>query len=1164
MAINKRKVLDGARKHAQKGAKQKALKEYNKLVQADPRDAKLLLEIGDVYRRWGQAEEAVAQYTKVANQYKQDGFDARAVAVLKQILNLDPKRYTAHVSLAELYQRMGLDSDAVAALRTAADGYYREGRRKEALELLRKMAALDPANTTSRLKVADLLHQEAMDDDAVAEYRAIVDELKRQGANEQVCVVQERILELRDDDVDTLTALAQNLSDLGRPERAEPFAVRALAQAGEPAQFELLAGIYKSLGNDVKLVEVTRKLAAYYKGRGDDDNAREVLQRLPPESVMDGPALGDDRSDLDRSEVDDAEIGDDELLDDEEFLVTDATDQSEAQTLIHDSSTSADELVGMGVSEDDLPEGDPEQLFAEASVYLRYGKRVQAIASLRSALRQEPDHRGVLEKLGEAYAEEGRDDDAIGCWQQAAEIARADIDVESFTVLRDRIGALDAQAAAEMEPMAEQAGAGVEVSEADAEDGADEVEDDLGFEIDVSETEGFSVDAADETVLGDASDDEFEIDLDAEMGVEDDADASPSANEAAAALADDAVAVEDGEDLEGFAFDDAPGLDVDVDLDDGAEDAPPAVVSSEEDEIEIDFDDAADDLGVAVDHAVEADEASAQTSSEYGQSTTTAAQVREDLEEAEFYLQQGLEGEAEGLYQRILEVAPNHPTALLKLGELVAQRGEDPGAVTDPGFAAQPDETVDPTDDGVDDALVAEDDVEVEAASSDLDEDASVDDDLVDALACDTDDDEAAGDAAASDSDQEEADGWSPPELSDDLAAVLAEAEAAVDAASESQEMEVAVAAPADEETERQLAVGVDPAIGDQLGDDATEVEAVGLVNEAGADTHFLAEPVQAEPDPSRAFADDTMPMADSTPSAPGDALAESSRTVGGGDEATFDLAAELADVFEDANAVESAEPAEARAESTVEDGFESLFADFKKGVSATLDDGDYDTRFDLGIAYREMGLFDDAIGEFTACLGSADRKFESLHMMALCAMELDRHADAVSHLEQALATGDLPDARIAALQFDLGRAHGRAGDAAAARRALETVERIDPGFPGLGDEIARLDQTGSSEDGPVELDTPSEEFESFTDLMGDDDDEPGFEAEAEPEPETFESFDDVIADAEAADSVAELADAAEVGDEPLTLSDPIVEADDQPEPERPAAGRKKKKISFV
>ena len=59
VAINKRKVLDAARRHAQKGAKQKALREYGKLIAADPRDAKLLLEMGDVHRRWGQLDEAV-------------------------------------------------------------------------------------------------------------------------------------------------------------------------------------------------------------------------------------------------------------------------------------------------------------------------------------------------------------------------------------------------------------------------------------------------------------------------------------------------------------------------------------------------------------------------------------------------------------------------------------------------------------------------------------------------------------------------------------------------------------------------------------------------------------------------------------------------------------------------------------------------------------------------------------------------------------------------------------------------------------------------------------------------------------------------------------------------------------------------------------------------
>ena len=60
MAPNKRKMLEAARKYAQKGAQDRALKEYEQLLKLDPRDAKLRLESGDAHRRWGQVEEAIA------------------------------------------------------------------------------------------------------------------------------------------------------------------------------------------------------------------------------------------------------------------------------------------------------------------------------------------------------------------------------------------------------------------------------------------------------------------------------------------------------------------------------------------------------------------------------------------------------------------------------------------------------------------------------------------------------------------------------------------------------------------------------------------------------------------------------------------------------------------------------------------------------------------------------------------------------------------------------------------------------------------------------------------------------------------------------------------------------------------------------------------------
>ena len=100
MAINKRKILQSAQKHLQKGALDRALKEYKTLVEADPRDANVRLKVGDIYLRQGKTDEAVAAYLKVAQQFMKDGFDAKAVALYKQIGKIDPKRFDIYVPLA--------------------------------------------------------------------------------------------------------------------------------------------------------------------------------------------------------------------------------------------------------------------------------------------------------------------------------------------------------------------------------------------------------------------------------------------------------------------------------------------------------------------------------------------------------------------------------------------------------------------------------------------------------------------------------------------------------------------------------------------------------------------------------------------------------------------------------------------------------------------------------------------------------------------------------------------------------------------------------------------------------------------------------------------------------------------------------------------------------
>lgn len=349
MAADKRKILEAARKHAQKGAKEKALKEFGKLLKLDPRDSKVRLEMGDTYRRWGQVTEAVEAYSVVADQFMHEGFDARAVAVFKQIQNLQPQTFTYYEPLAELYQRMGLTAEAIGCLESAAESHRAAGKKQEALGLLRKMAAIDPSNTTSRIKVADLLQQEGMKEEAVSEYDAVVTELNLQGDTETVAKLFERILEIKPERIETLVLYARNLIDRGSAQRAEALAIRALELDRSPEQFELLADVYRMEQREEELVALYRELAGIYRERGDEERTREILQRhvpldqigstdTPNGYISEDENLGERESFLDELSIgDETTLLDGDLLSDTSLLVSD--DDSEFGMLSRDGDS---------------------------------------------------------------------------------------------------------------------------------------------------------------------------------------------------------------------------------------------------------------------------------------------------------------------------------------------------------------------------------------------------------------------------------------------------------------------------------------------------------------------------------------------------------------------------------------------------------------------------------------------------------------------------------------------------------------------------------------------------------------------------------------------------------------------------------------------------------
>jgi cytochrome c-type biogenesis protein CcmH/NrfG len=104
------KLVDRPRELASKGKLDKAIAEYEKVVAADPGDARSWLALADLHVKQGSVDEAAAAYREVATAYHRDGMYLKAIAVYKQILVIVPADGDAQAKLAALHRELGLDA----------------------------------------------------------------------------------------------------------------------------------------------------------------------------------------------------------------------------------------------------------------------------------------------------------------------------------------------------------------------------------------------------------------------------------------------------------------------------------------------------------------------------------------------------------------------------------------------------------------------------------------------------------------------------------------------------------------------------------------------------------------------------------------------------------------------------------------------------------------------------------------------------------------------------------------------------------------------------------------------------------------------------------------------------------------------------------------------
>jgi tetratricopeptide (TPR) repeat protein len=245
MGFDKTKVIRAAEKFLSQGKIPAAIKEYEKIVDEDPDDFTALNMLGDLYSRIGEHKEATKCFALIAEHYREQGFNLKAIAMYRKIDRMNPGSAEMAAKLAPLYEAQGQIVEARASYLVLAENYTRANQSQKALEILRKIADLDPNNIEIRLKLADGFLREGFKTDAAEAFKQAGAQLLARQKTERALECYTKALEITPENLEVLSGVVAAHRALGSAEDAAEVLERALhSQPDDVNLLSMLASVY--------------------------------------------------------------------------------------------------------------------------------------------------------------------------------------------------------------------------------------------------------------------------------------------------------------------------------------------------------------------------------------------------------------------------------------------------------------------------------------------------------------------------------------------------------------------------------------------------------------------------------------------------------------------------------------------------------------------------------------------------------------------------------------------------------------------------------------------------------------------------------------------------------------------------------------------------------
>jgi len=293
MAYNKSKYVEAAQKLLNQGKVAQAIAEYQQILKHEPRDQVTLMTIGELYIRQGETFQAIDYFERLAQLFVGDGFLTKAIAVYKRIAKLAPEEIRPLEKLADLYVQQGVMSEARPLFVQLAEIHLKNNRQPEAVALLKKLLMAEPDNLRIQVRLADLYQAMGQNREAVEAYISASQRALARGDQAECEKLADKVLKVEPGNLAALIVKARVYSTQGNFTQAAQVLeqVPDLEKGGEQA--ELLLDLYlksvkwdeasalalRIFDADPKNFGPAQKLVEALLESGQGDRAMAILDR---------------------------------------------------------------------------------------------------------------------------------------------------------------------------------------------------------------------------------------------------------------------------------------------------------------------------------------------------------------------------------------------------------------------------------------------------------------------------------------------------------------------------------------------------------------------------------------------------------------------------------------------------------------------------------------------------------------------------------------------------------------------------------------------------------------------------------------------------------------------------------------------------------------------